>query len=190
MIAAKFDDGGRHDAVGFASVEDQREAIAELVEDFAAAGAGGRAGNVGAGAGKRNADFRDQVGDDFGFGPAHGDAAGVASDLQGEPVGGVDDDGKRTGPARFGESIKIVGKILRNNQSVIERADEDGKRALFGASFDAKNFFDGGEVDGIGSEGVESVGGNGDDGSAVEPGRGIADDTRVGIGRADFENFS
>jgi len=72
----------------------------------------------------------------------------------------------------------------------MERTDEDGESALLRASFDAENLFDCGEIDRVGSEGVERVGGNGDDSTAVEPGRGIADDTWVGIGRADFEHLS
>ena len=40
VIAAEFHDGGGHHTVSFAAIEDQRDAIAELGEDFFAAGAG------------------------------------------------------------------------------------------------------------------------------------------------------
>jgi len=61
VIAFEFDDGGRHDTAGFARVQDQREAIAKLTENLLAAGAGGRAGNIGAGAGERDADCGDEI---------------------------------------------------------------------------------------------------------------------------------
>lgn len=70
-----------------------------------------------------------------------------------------------------------------------EAADEDGESAVLGTSFDTEDFIDGGEIDGIGGEGVESVGGHGNYSATVQPRRSIADDMRVGIGRADFENL-
>ena len=64
VVTAQFDDGGRHEA-GFAGVEDERDAVTELAEDFVTAGAGGGAGNVGAGTGERDAKFRDEIRDYF-----------------------------------------------------------------------------------------------------------------------------
>lgn len=189
-IATKFDDGGGHHAASLASIEDEWETIAELAEDFFPAGAGGRARNVGAGAGEGNADFRDEIRDDFGFRPAERDAAGVGGDFEGKAVGGVDDDGERAGPASFGETIEIIGELLSEHQSVLEIVDENGKGAMLGASFDAEDFFDGSKIDGIGGEGIERVGGDGDDRSTIEPGSSVAHDARIGIGCADFEDLS
>ena len=190
VIPFEFDNRGRHDGGSLAGVENEREAIAELVEDFFPAGAGGRVGDVGAGAGKWDANFGDEIRDDSGFGPTKGDAAGVGGDFEGEAVGGVDDDGERAGPTGFGETIKIVGKFARKHHGVIEIADEDGKGAVLGAPLDAEDLLDGGKINGIGGEGVEGIGGYGYNSTAVEPGRSIADDMRVGIGRADFEDLS
>jgi hypothetical protein len=190
VIAFEFDDGGRHDPVGFARVKDQREAIAKLTENFLAAGAGGRAGDVGAGAGERDADFGDEIRNNFRFGPTESDATGVGGDFEGETVGRVDDDGKRTGPEGFGEAIEVVREVFGENERVIEMADEDREGAVLGAPFDAENLFDSGEVDGIGGQSVEGVGGDGGDRTAVEPGGSVADDARVGIGYADFEDLS
>lgn len=190
MIAFEFDDGGRHDPVGFARVKDQREAIAKLTEYFLAAGAGGRAGDVGAGAGERDADLGDEIRNNFRPGPTESDATGVGGDFEGETVGRVDDDGKRTGPEGFGEAIEVVREVFGENERVIEMADEDREGAVLGAPLDAENLFDGGEVDGIGGQSVEGVGGNGGDRTAVEPGGSVADDARVGIGCADFEDLS
>jgi len=68
-------------------------------------------------------------------------------------------------------------------------ADEDGKGAVLGASFDAEDFLDGRKIDGIGGKGVKRVRGDGDDSAAIQPGGGITDAPRVGIGCADFENL-
>ena len=144
-------------------IENERDAIAELAEDFFATFTGGRAGNIGAGAGERDAEFGDEIVDDFVPGPAESDAASVASDFEGKAIGSVDDDGERTRPAGLRETIEIVGKILGEDLGVDERVDENGKGAVFGASFDAKNFFDGSEIDGIGRESVERVRRNSDD---------------------------
>ena len=166
-VAAEFDDGGRHGAVGFAGIEDKRDAIAELAEDFRAAFAGGRAGEIGAGAGERDAKFGDETGNDFVFGPAKGDAAGVGGDFEGKAVGGVDDDGERAGPTGLRETIEIVREFPGEDDGVSERIDEDGKSAVLGTALGAENCIDGGEIDGVGGEGVERVRGNSNDRAAV-----------------------
>ena len=191
VLPAEFDNRRRHAAaVRFAGVEDQGDAVAELSKNVLSTGARRRAREVGACAREGNAKFFDEAAGDFVFGPAHGDAPAIGGDFEGEPVRSVNDDGERAGPAGFREAIEIVGKIFRNDHGVIDRTDEDGESALLGAPFDAENLFDCGEIDRVSSQGVERVGGNGDDSTAVEPGRGIADDTWVGIGRADFEHLS
>ena len=86
VVTPEFDDGGRHFVGGIASVEDEGKTITELREDFGAAGAGGRAGKIGTGAGERDAEFGDEIDDDFGFGPAERDAAGVSGDLEWQAV--------------------------------------------------------------------------------------------------------
>jgi len=161
-----------------------------LAENLLATGAGGRAGDIGAGAGERDANFGDEIRNDFALGPTESDATGVGGDFEGQTVGRVDDDSKWTGPEGFSEAIKVVREIFGENECVIEMADEDRQGAVLGAPFDAENLFDGGEVDGIGGQSVEGVGRNGGDRTAVEPGGSVADDARVGIGCADFKNLS
>jgi hypothetical protein len=184
MVAAEFDDGGRHEALRLAGVENERDAVAELTEDFVATGAGGRAGNVGAGAGERNANFLDEARDDFTGGPAKGDAARVAGNFQRKAHGSVENDSERAGPESVGETIKIVGKFASENVSVMDGVDEKRKSFGFGTTLDAKDFVDGGKIDGIGSEGVERVGGNSDHRTAIEPTSGITDEARIGRIRA------
>lgn len=179
MIAAEFDDGGRRGVTGFAGIEDQRDAVAELAEDFFAGGTTGRAGKIGAGAGERDADFGDEASNDLIFRPAEGDAAGIAGHLERKTIGGVHDDGERAGPASVGEAIEIVGKFAGQNHGVVERADQDGERSGFGTALHTKDFLDGREIDGVGGEGVERVRGDGDDGTTIEPARSITDDLGV-----------
>jgi len=189
VIAAQFHDGGRHEAGGFAGIEDEREAITELAENLFTAGAGRGVRDVGAGAGERDAKFGNEIRDNFRLGPAQGDAAGVGGDLEGETVRGVDDDGERAGPAGFREAIEIVGQRFGENERVIQMVDEDGKGAVLGASFNAEDLFDSGEIDGIGGQGVKRICRNGNDRTTVQPSGSVADDTRVGIGCTDFENL-
>jgi len=119
MIAAKFDDGGRHDGIRFTGIEDQGKAIAELAKNFLAAGAGGRAGNVGAGASERDSEFLDELMHDFASGPAEGNTTGVGGNLEGQARGGVEDHGERAGPQGLGEAIEIVGQLAGENVGVV-----------------------------------------------------------------------
>ncbi len=180
------DDGGRHESLSFSRVEDERDAIAELAKDFVATGAGGRARNVGAGAGERDADFLDESTDDFTSGPTQGDAASVAGNFQRETHGSVENDGERAGPESLGETIEIVGKIASENVRVVNGVDEQRKSFGFGASFDAEDFVDGGEVDRIGSKSVERVGGNRDHRAAIEPTSRVTDEARIRRIRAEL----
>jgi hypothetical protein len=156
-IAAKLDDGGGQGVDTFSGIENERDAIAELAEDFIATFTSGRTGDIGAGAGERNAEFGDEIVDDFVSGPAESDTAGVARNFQGKAVGRVDHDRKRTGPAGLREAEEIIGKIFGEDLGIDERIDEDGESTMLGASFDAENFFDGSEIYGISSESVEGI---------------------------------
>jgi len=166
-IAAKLDDGGGQGVHAFSGIENERDAIAELAEDFIATFTSGRTGNIGAGAGERNAEFGDEVVDDFVPGPAESDTAGVARNFQGKAVGRVDHDRKRTGPAGLSETEEIIGKIFGEDLGINERIDEDGESTMLGASFDAENFFDGSEIYGISSESVEGVRRHSDHGTTI-----------------------
>ena len=167
VVTTEFDDGGRLGTVRAARIEDEGDAVAELVKDLVAAFAGGGAGKIGACAGERVAYFGDQIADDFVFGPAQGNASGVGSDLQRKTIGRVDDDSERAGPTSVGESIEIVRKISRKDLRKNQGVDEDRKGAVLGASFDAKDFLDGSKIDRIRGEGIERVGRNGNDGTTI-----------------------
>jgi hypothetical protein len=181
VIAAEFDDGRGRSTVGAAGIEDQRNAIAELPEDFLAGFTGGTAGEIGTRAGYGNADFRDETIDDFVFGPAESDAPGVACHFEWETVGGIDDKCERTGPAGLRQAVEIVGEFLGENLGKADGIDENGKSALFGASFDAEDFFDRGEIYGIGGESVERVGRHSDDRTTIQPAGSVANRLWIGI---------
>jgi hypothetical protein len=183
VFAAEFDDGGGQDAVRLTGIEDEREAIAELIEDFFTGGAGGRTGFVGAGAGERHAEFGDKFLRDFAFRPTKSDAAGVGGDFQRQAVGRFDDDGERAGPAGFGEAKEIVGKLAGNFHGLVHGIDEDGKGARFRATFNAEDGIYSGEIDGVGSEGIERVRRNGNNGAALDPLGGVANGAQIGVAR-------
>jgi hypothetical protein len=189
VIAREFNDGGGSRFASGTGVEDEREAVAELREDIDSAGASGRAGKVGAGAGERDAEFGDQIGDETTIGPAESDAPGVGGNLQRKTIRGVNNNGERSGPAGLRETKEIVGKIAGKHLGVNERTDEDGKSLGLGTSFNAEDFVDGGEIDGIGSKGVESVGGNGHNCAAIQPTGCVANDVRVGMRGVNLQNL-
>ncbi len=183
-VSTKFDDGGGNEALSLASVEDEGNTIAELAEDFVATGAGGRAGDVGAGAGERDANFRDESSHDFTSGPPKSDAASVAGNLERKAHGSVEDDGEGPRPECVGKTVEIVGKLASENVGVVDGVDENGKSLRFGAALDAEDFVDSREVDGVGGERVERVGGDGDDRAAIEPTSSVTDEARIGRIRA------
>lgn len=65
MVAVDADDCGGQDAAGVAGIEDQREAVTQLLHDLRGAGAGWKAGEIGAGAGDGSADGFDKRGRNF-----------------------------------------------------------------------------------------------------------------------------
>jgi hypothetical protein len=157
-----------------------------LAKDFVATGAGGRAGNVGTGAGERDANFLDEPRNDFTRWPAKSDAAGVAGNFQWKAHGSVENDGERSGPESVGETIEIVGKVASENVRVVDGVDEKRKSFGFGASFDAEDFVDSGEIDGIGGESVKRVGRNRDHRTAIKPPSSITDEARIRRIRAEL----
>jgi hypothetical protein len=183
-VATEFDNGGWHEGLSFSGIEDERDAVAELTEDFCATGACGRAGDVGASAGKRDANFLDESSNDFTSGPTKSDAASVAGDLERKAHGSVENDGQRAGPESVGETIEIVGEVAGKNVGVMDGADEKRKSFGFGASLDAEDFVDGREIDRIGSEGIERVGRDSDHRTAIKPPSSITDEARIGRIRA------
>ena len=80
------DDGGGEARAGFAGIENEREAKAELLHQLIGVGAGWEAGNVGAGASDGAAEFVDELFDDGMFGPAEGDFASVGGDFQRDAI--------------------------------------------------------------------------------------------------------
>ena len=143
MIASEFDNRGGDAVVGLSGVQDEREAIAQLRKDLSSAGAGGKAGHIGASSGERDTEFRDEIRDDLAVRPAKSDAASIGRYFEGQPVRSIDNDGEWPRPTGFSQAEEIVGKITRENCGIDQRIDEDGQGAALGASFHAKNFFDG-----------------------------------------------
>ena len=54
------------------------------------------------------------------------------------------------------------------------------------ASLDAEDLVNGGEIDGIGGEGVKRIRGNSDDGAAIEPACSVANDPWIGVAEFTF----
>ena len=114
--AGEVDDGGGERAGRCASVDDEGDLVAELLEDAIAGGALGHAAEVGGGCGDGQAEAGDDGAGDGGFGDAQGDVAGVGGDAQGQAGAGLDDQGERAGPEALGKavegSVELAGEAV------------------------------------------------------------------------------
>lgn len=173
MIAVDADDGGGQDAAGIAGVEDQREAITQLLYDLRGAGAGWKAGKIRAGTGHGAADCFDERGRNFGIRPTQGDASGVAGDFEGQAMGGFDDKREAAGPEFIGEGEKTIGNIANKTDGLFDGVHQNRESFGFRAAFGAKDGFDGREIEGIDREAVKRVGGDADDFAAFDETGGV-----------------
>ena len=121
MVAIDADDRGGEDTAGVAGIEDQRETVTELLYDLLGAGAGWKAGEIGAGAGDGATDGFDERGGNFGIGPAESDASGVASDFQRQAMRGFDYKSEAARPEFIGEGEKTIGDVADETDGLLDR---------------------------------------------------------------------
>lgn len=168
LAAVDANDCGGERGAGIAAVEDEGEAVAELFDDLAPVRARGKTREVGAGAGDGPADGLDQRCDDARVGPAERDAAAVAGNFEWHAVSCRDDQRQRARPEFMREREKPVRHLASEGDRLFDRTDENRQSFRFGAALDAKDLFDGGEVEGVGRKGVERVGRHGYDTAALD----------------------
>jgi len=86
-----------------------------------------------------------------------------------------DDERQRAGPEFIREGEKCVGHVANERDRLLDRTDENRQSFRFGAALDAKDLFDGGEIERVGGKGVERVGGHGYHTAALDEAGGQAD---------------
>jgi hypothetical protein len=168
LAAVDANDSGGEGGAGVAAVEDEWEAVAELLDDLAAIRARGKAREVRAGSGDGSADGFDQRCDDARVGPAESDAAAVAGNFEWHAVSRRDDERQRARPEFVREGEKCVGHLAGEGDRLLNRTDENRQSFRLGAALDAKDLLDGGEIEGVGRKGVERVCRHGYDTAALD----------------------
>ena len=132
-------------------------------EDFDAGAAGGVSGDIGAGGDEGLVETGDELVGHEGAGLANGEASGVAGGAERDGGRGGQDDGQRAGPEAAGKHAEARGDFAGEFFDHQGIAHEDRERAIDGAAFRLINLADGVEAERVSNEGVQSVGGNGDD---------------------------
>jgi len=103
----KVDDGGGEGVAGGASVDDERDAIADLVADAGGVGAFRCTLEVSRCRSDGQAEALDYGAGDCRIGDAEGDVAGVGCGAEGQLGSGSNDDGERAGPELVGQLVKV-----------------------------------------------------------------------------------
>lgn len=166
--AGEIDDGRGNGASGGSAVDDEIEAVAELVEDAFGGGALGLAVEVGGGGGDGVAEGGDDSPGNGGFGDAEGYVAGLGGDAEGDVSSGFDDEGEGAGPELFGETVEGAVEVATEFVGLGDFGDEQRERFVLGAGFEIVDALDGTEIDGVDGEAVEGVGGQGDELAGAE----------------------
>lgn len=112
---------------------------------------------------------------------AEGEAAGVASELEGNPGVGRDDDGEGAGPEAAGEDLEAFGDFAGEVFNHHDVVDEEGETTGGFAALCGEDFAYSVEVVGVGHEHVQGVCGDGYDAALPYLVGSATDDGRIGI---------
>lgn len=180
VVAIDTHNGRGQDGARIAGIEDERQAIVELLDDLLCVGAGRKTGKICAGAGDGPADGVNQRGGDARIGPTERDAAAIAGDFQRKAMSGVNDDRESARPEFVRESKKRVRNIAHERDGLLDGVDQNRERFRFRAAFNAEDFLDGREIERIGGESVEGIRGHADHTAAADEAGGVVHHRRLG----------
>src|SRR3989338_4422432 len=161
-IAAQIHHRRSQQGLRLAAIEDERQAVADLFHHLGGIGAGGEAGEVGAGAGDGRAQGGNHRAGNLRVRQAQGDAAGAAGHLEGHARRGFDHDRQRSRPEALRQLEEGVRQLGDELAALLHGGDENGQGAALGPAFDFIDAGYGREIERVGGQPVESVGGNAD----------------------------
>ena len=187
--AAEVDDGGGGRAGSWAAVYDERDFVAELLQDGLRVGAFCGTAEVGGGGRDREAELRDNRATDGGFGDSERYVAGVGGNAEGELAAGFDDDGEWAGPEAFGEFVEGDVDAAGEFVGLRDVGDEKREGLVAGAGFELVDAVDGAEVYGVDGQSVKGVGGQGGYVAGVEAVDDAVDERGFGLIGIDAEDF-
>ena len=176
-------------AAGGAAVDDERNAVADLVADAGGVGALGRALQIGGGGGDGQAESLDDGAGNGGIGNADGHIAGVGGGTQRQLGAGADDDGERSGPEVVGELVEHGIGVARQFVGLRQARDEQRERLVLLAALELVDVLDGVKIYGVDRQAVEGVGGQRDDIALAQARDDVVDPVWLGLVGMDAQNF-
>ena len=187
-IDAEVHDGRRRSAVGAAAVQDQIDAVLELIGRFARRTGSGLAALVGAGGDDGAPErARQAAGDEMRREP-HADGPSPAEQAIGQPRGGKEQrEGAR--PEGRDERLRSLRHLRGDPGQVAEVADDDRQRHHARASLRGKHPLHGGRVERVRPEGIEGFRGIGDQSAAPQHGGRRLERVRFGTLRIDRDDL-
>jgi len=189
VAKGEVDDGGGQRAASGSAVDDERDAIADLVADACGMRAFRRALEIGSGSGDGKSEAFDNGTSDGRVRNAESDVAGVGGGAQGQLGACADDDGERPGPETVGELVEHGIGVASEFVRLGKRGNQKRKGLLLLAALDAVDIFDRVEIYWIDRETVEGVGGHGDDIALAQARNDVFDPVWLGLVGMDAQDF-
>ena len=174
-MVGKIDDGGGQGIGRGTAIDNERNAVADLVADTGSVGTFAGVVKIGRGGGDGHAILLDDGARNGGVRDAQGDVAGVCRGAQWELAAGADDDGERAGPEAFGELVEAVVDVARQLIGLSDGGDEQRERLVLQSGLDLVNALDSVKIDGVDGESIEGVCGKRDDVATAQAGDDICD---------------
>jgi hypothetical protein len=175
----KINNRGRLGVPGGTAIDDQRDAVSDLIADAGGVGAFGSALQVGrSGSNGQTKALDDREGDSRARNTQR-DVAGIGCGAQRQLGAGPNDDGERTGPKAVGKLVELRIGVARQFVGLGETGDEQRKRLVLLARFDLVNSLDSLEIDRIDGETVEGIRGESDNVAFAQTGNDVIDPVRL-----------
>ena len=189
-VALDTDDRRSQRTARITCIQDKRQAFAKLFNELRNIGTGRSTRKIRARTSNGPADGFDQCRNDLRIRPAQGHPAGVACNLEGQPVRRLHNESQGARPELVGERKKRVGNVACEQQRLLDGLHQNRKRASLGPSLQLKDALDGIQIERIRTQTVERVGGRGDYATALDETSGIADEMPLRRFGGDLEDFS
>ena len=185
----EIDNGSRQGAAGGATVNDERNAVADLVANAGRMSTLRRALQIGGRGRDGQAEMVDDGAWNRGVRDTQGDVAGVGRGAQRQLGTGTDNDGERSGPESVGEFVEHRVGVACQLVGLRERGNQQRERLMLLTAFNAVDVFDGVEVDGVYGKAIKSVGGHRDNIALAKTGDNVVNPVWLGLVGMDAQDF-
>ena len=181
LAQREIDDGGGLRPSGGTAVDDERNAVADLVADAGCVRALRGPLQIGRGRGDGQPEALHHRARNGGVGHAQGHVAGIRRGTQRQLAAGPHDDGQRAGPEALRQLVQqgvgVAGQLIGLGQ----RSNQQRQGLVLLAGLDLVNLLDRVEIDRVDGQAVEGVGRQGNDIAFAQTGDDIVDPVRLGF---------